>query len=143
MKRSQLTKILIEGDAQLLKELSSQIEQAFEVKIVKVPERSLVMTKARDSVSHQPFYFGEVLVTECTVSVNDTYGFGVLMGEEAERAYQLAVVDCAINAKLTILTEWNKALMEEEEKIRNRHLQEMALVMKTKVNFDTKEEYNG
>lgn len=143
MKRSQLTRILVEGDPKLLQDLSNQVEQQYEVNVVKSPEKSLVMMKSRDAVSQKPFYIGEVLVTECTVSIGDVYGFGILMGEDAERAYQLAVVDSAINAKLSICDQWNSLLMEEEEKMKQRNRKEMAQVIRTKVNFDTKEDYNA
>ncbi|MDF2958770.1 MAG: phnG [Paenibacillus sp.] len=143
MKLSRITRILIEGDRRLLERLSGQVEQAYSVQIVKQPERSLVMSKARDSVSGQPFYMGEILVTECTVAIRDTYGFGVLMGEDADRAYQLAVVDAALHAKLPVTDHWAALLLEEEQNVLSRHQMEHAQAMKTKVNFDTMEEYNA
>ncbi|RCW51723.1 phosphonate C-P lyase system protein PhnG [Paenibacillus prosopidis] len=143
MKKSQITRALIEGDGILLRRLCEQIEESYEVSILKAPEKSLVMTKANDSVSQQPFYMGEVLVTECTISINSVYGFGVLMGEEAERAYQLAVVDGAFQAKLPETEAWYTELLMEEQKVDEKHRREYSRAMKSKVNFDTMEEYNA
>jgi alpha-D-ribose 1-methylphosphonate 5-triphosphate synthase subunit PhnG len=143
MKRSQITRALIEGDGTLLDRLCEQIEQSYTITVIKPPEKSLVMTKANDSVSQQPFYLGEVLVTECTISIDGIYGFGVLMGEEAERAYQLAVVDGAFQAKLPETEGWYAELLLKEQSITAAHRLEYSQAMKTKVNFDTMEEYNA
>lgn len=143
MKKWQIARILIEGDRSLLQRLCEQIERKYSMETVKPPERSLVMTKANDSVSQKPFYLGEVLVTECTVSIQGVYGFGVLMGEDAERAYQLAVVDAAFQAKLPEIGAWEPELLAEEERIAVRQRTVYSQSAKTKVNFDTMEEYNA
>ncbi len=143
MKKSQISRILIEGNPDLLQRLCEQIEQRYEVTEVKPPEKSLVMTKAKDSVSGQPFYLGEVLVTECTISIDGVYGFGALMGEHPEKAYQLAVVDAAFHAKLPETESWYVELQAEVEQITARHRLEYSQAMRTKVNFDTMEEYNA
>jgi alpha-D-ribose 1-methylphosphonate 5-triphosphate synthase subunit PhnG len=49
--------------------------------------------------------------------VGSVYGFGAIMGEELDRAYHLAIVDCAYNAKLPETLEWEKLLVEEELQI--------------------------
>lgn len=143
MKKWQIARILIEGDRSLLQRLCEQIERKYSMETVKPPERSLVMTKANDSVSQKPFYLGEVLVTECTVSIQGVYGFGVLMGEDAERAYQLAVVDAAFQAKLPETGAWEPELLAEEKRIAVRQRTVYSQSAKTKVNFDTMEEYNA
>jgi alpha-D-ribose 1-methylphosphonate 5-triphosphate synthase subunit PhnG len=143
MKKSQVSRILIEGNPDLLQRFCEQIEQGYEIIELKPPAKSLVMTKANDSVSQKPFYLGEVLVTECTISIDGVYGFGVLMGEYAERAYQLAVVDGAFHARLPETQFWYAELLEEEKQIMARHRLEYSLAMRTKVNFDTMEEYNA
>ncbi|WP_127578976.1 phosphonate C-P lyase system protein PhnG [Paenibacillus koleovorans] len=143
MKKWQISRILIEGDRALLERLCRQIEERYEVEEVRPPEKSLVMTKANDSVSQKPFYLGEVLVTECTISIGGVYGFGVLMGEEPERAYQLAVVDGAFQAKLPESEAWYAELLAEEQRIAAVHRRVYTQSLNTKVNFDTMEEYNA
>ncbi|WP_199616337.1 phosphonate C-P lyase system protein PhnG [Paenibacillus alkalitolerans] len=143
MNRSQITRVLIEGDRELLRKLCGEIESRYPVSIVRAPEKSLVMSKARDSVSQQPFFIGEVLITECTVAVEGTHGFGALIGEDAEKAYELAVVDAAMNAKLPATEGWISELLQEEERIAARLRKKQSMVMRTKVNFDTMEESYG
>jgi alpha-D-ribose 1-methylphosphonate 5-triphosphate synthase subunit PhnG len=143
MKKSRLTRILVEGNPDLLLALAEQIENKYELSIVRQPEKSLVMNKVRDSVSGQPFYMGEVLITECTVSIMDVFGFGAIMGEQPYRAYQLALVDAAWNAKLQETVKWTPLLEAEEQKMEQKHRQEHSRVMRTKVNFNTMEEYHA
>ncbi|MBD8067906.1 phosphonate C-P lyase system protein PhnG [Bacillus sp. PS06] len=142
MKKSRLTKILVEGDPALLKKLSTQVEGRSHVQLERPASCGLVMIKARDSVSMQPFYMGEVLLSECTVAINDSFGIGVIMGEALEKAYQLAVIDAAFNAQLDITSSWKFELEEEERNIYNKQLMESKIVSQSQVHFDTMEDYN-
>ncbi|USK29974.1 phosphonate C-P lyase system protein PhnG [Bacillus sp. CMF21] len=142
MKKSRLSKILIEGNPNLLKKFSAQVEETHTVKVNRSPSTGLVMMKTRDSVSRQPFYMGEVLITDCTVEVNGSQGLGVLIGEEPDRAYSLAVVDAAFNAKLPIAGLWLHELEEEERNIAKLKQKEMSKLARSQVSFDTMEDYN-
>ncbi|MFC0331791.1 phosphonate C-P lyase system protein PhnG [Paenibacillus sepulcri] len=140
MKKSQITRILIEGSAQLPEKLAKSVEERYAVAVVKTPENSLVLAKARDSVSQEPFYLTEVLVTECTVSIEGTFGYGILMGDRPELAYYLAIVDAAFNRQLPETEGWEALLLEEERALLDRRLREQELAMATKVQFETMEE---
>ncbi|MBP3952694.1 phosphonate C-P lyase system protein PhnG [Bacillus suaedae] len=141
MKKKRLTKILVEGRPEFLQKLANQIEDKHSPKIEREPETGLVMVKARDSVSMQPFYMGELLVTECTVSISGVLGFGMIKGEELERAYQLAVVDAGFNANIPEVAYWLDELELEEGLIVQRHKKEEAMVAQSRVHFDTMEDY--
>jgi alpha-D-ribose 1-methylphosphonate 5-triphosphate synthase subunit PhnG len=143
IKKSWITRILVESDSTLLDQLYYSIEEHYKINVVRNPEKSLVMNQARDSVSGQPFYVGEILITECTVSIMDIFGFGAIMGEEAEKAYKLAVIDCALRAKLPETNEWQSKLQAEELIIMHKRQREHDKTMLTKVNFNTMEEYNA
>lgn len=136
MEPSQRTKILVEGDSKLLSQLAEQIIERYPVKIVQKAKKSLAMTKARDSVALQPFYIGEVLLTECIVSIGEVYGFGAVMGDKRQQAYELSVVDAAYRACLPESEAWRALLEKEEERIESRHQEELSLSMRTKVNFN-------
>lgn len=139
MDRARWSKILNQGDTALLEAFASEIEAAYRVELVKKPARSLVMTRARDSVKQQPFYLAEVLVTECTVAVEGVYGFGILMGDRARKAYQLAVVDAAISSRLPSVPSWFLRLAAEERNIEARRQAEQQRMLRTKVSFETME----
>lgn len=135
MKLPQRTKILVEGDHKLLPGFAGQIRKNYVVHTERGAKKSLAMTKARDSVSFQPFYIGEVLMTECTVSIHDIFGFGAIMGEDYDRAYELAIVDAAFRAGLPETKDWIPLLEKEEKRIEIKHQEELALVLRTKVDF--------
>lgn len=142
MKKARLTKILVEGNRDLLKKMAQQVEKRVEVKVEQPPRKGLVMLKARDSISMQPFYLGEGLVTECSVSIQGKFGFGAIMGEDPERSYQIAVVDAAFNARLPLVDSWIPELEREERSIRQRHFREHVMAEHSRVQFDTMEDYN-
>ncbi|KKI91077.1 hypothetical protein WQ54_16865 [Bacillus sp. SA1-12] len=143
MKKSRLTKILVEGRPEFLAKWSGVIEEASNVRIDRAPSTGLVMLKTRDSVSKQPFYMGEVLVTECSVSVGQHTGIGIVMGEDPVRSYQIAVIDAAMNANLSITNQLLIELELEEESIQQKIREEAVRIAKTKVQFDTMEDYNA
>jgi alpha-D-ribose 1-methylphosphonate 5-triphosphate synthase subunit PhnG len=143
MKKSRLTKILVEGRPEFLTKWAEAIEEITDVNIVRSPSTGLVMLKTRDSVSKQPFYMGEVLVTECTVSIDHQVGIGIIMGEDPKRSYQIAVVDAALNAAIPITSQLLTELDKEEEYIQQRISEEAARIATTKVHFDTMEDYNA
>jgi alpha-D-ribose 1-methylphosphonate 5-triphosphate synthase subunit PhnG len=143
MKKSRLTKILVEGRHEFLTKWTEAIEKMTNVNIVRAPSTGLVMLKTRDSVSKQPFYMGEVLVTECSVSIDHHAGFGIIMGENPQRSYQIAVVDAALNAQLPITSQLLSELEMEERYIQQRINEEAARAATTKVQFDTMEDYNA
>lgn len=142
MKKKRLTRILVEGRSELAESLAGQIESSYSIQIDKHPQKSLVMLKNNDSVSNQPFYVGEVLVTECSVSIENKKGIGVIMGEQPEKAYYLAIIDAALNGRLKETSEWGARLLEEEKAIERRHQKEAVMAARTKVNFDTMEDYD-
>lgn len=141
MKRKELTRTLIEGDPAFLERLARQMEEAHSVEIVRPAEGSLVMLKALDSVSEQPFYLGEVMVTECTVTVNGTRGFGVIVGDQPQRAYQLAVVDACRNANVPEAADWEPLIAAEAARVAQRQNEEFTQLEKSRVQFETMEEH--
>ncbi|MDE5414754.1 phosphonate C-P lyase system protein PhnG [Alkalihalobacterium chitinilyticum] len=142
MKKSRLTKILVEGDEQFLQQLVSEVKEVASIQMERKPSTGLVMVKTRDSVSMQPFFMGEILVTECTVSINGKFGMGVIQGEQPKRSYQIAVIDATFNAKLPIVSKLLPKLENEEQKIRNKHVKEAVINAESRVHFDTMEDYN-
>lgn len=141
MKRSQYTRILVEGERSLLERLAFEVERSAEIRTVRSPETGLVMHKARDAVSGQPFYVGELLVTACTVQIGAATGYGMCLGEDLDKAYRLAVVDAAFHAGHPATAKWVPLLLEEERSIRGRHAKEMEQVRRTRVQFENAEEY--
>jgi len=69
VERARRTKILIEGSAELRRELARRVEGRRSVLVVDEPRGALVMVKARESAKNGLFYLGELLVTEAKVQI--------------------------------------------------------------------------
>lgn len=55
----------------------------------------MVMARAKDTVDGETFNLGEVLVTRCEVALDGEPGWGIVLGDEPERALCAAVLDAA------------------------------------------------
>ncbi len=143
MDKHRLSRLLVEGDRSIAAAWADAIASCHDVAVERPPHKSLVMARARDSVRQQPFYVGEILVTECTVKVDGVIGFGMIMGDEPDMAWRLAVIDAACNAHLPEVEEWLPRLLAEERVIAARQQGEYTKAARTRVNFETVEDYIG
>lgn len=123
----------------MLQRLAASIERKYNLRMLRRPEKSLVMSQAKDSIEQRPFYLGEVLITECTVAIDQVHGFGAVIGDRGDTAYRLAVIDAAYRARVPEVAGWGPLLQEEEERIRLRHREEQSRITRTRVQFDTME----
>ncbi len=142
MEKSRRTRILALGEPTLLAELARTIESEATVEVVSAPRLRVTMAKVMDPATQTPFYLGEVLISECTVNVCGALGFGAIVGESLQRAYELAVVDAAWNAEWSQNDEWQSRLLAEEAGIRCVHEREFAQMAASKVDFATKGEFD-
>ena len=78
-----------------LKALAERCLQASEAEVTSVPRPALVMARVRETVDGEVFNLGEVLVTTCEVLLDGEPGWGMVLGNEPERALCTAVVDAA------------------------------------------------
>lgn len=142
MNRRQRTRILVEDEGDLLISLCHYVENKVSVHIHRQSSNGCVMAKALDAVQRVPFFLGEILISECTVAIDNVLGFGAVLGDDTEKAYRLAVVDAAWN-KGTLPTEyWVTRLKEAEAELVRRHREEFAAVSQTRVRFETGSEYD-
>ena len=136
MNRRKRTKILIDGSRNFTRELVNEIERNYDIHVLATPQQALAMVKLRETAQKSLFYLGEVLVTETKVQVNNTLGIGIIVGDEEEFSYQLAVIDAAYEANLVETEEWTLLLEDEEKRIHENRLLKEASILKTKVNFE-------
>lgn len=116
-----------------------------EVHVNKSSRMGLAMMRGRESVEQQVFNGGEILITECSVTVDGQPGFGMCMGYDANRAEMLALLDAVLHCpgekwqKLKQdlhfwLQEW---AIEQEEAEEHR----FRLIQRTRVNFEMMDEW--
>lgn len=141
MERKVRTRILVEGDRTVLDQLAREIEQMHDVALVKEPTEELAMLRVRESAQRSQFYLGEALMTSCVVRIGDAYGYGMVMGEDHDKAFDLAVVDAAYTLDPVSCENagWNARLAESDEHIQAKQRKRNEALLRTQVDFSTME----
>lgn len=108
-----------------------------EIAVVRGPLTGLVMMSALDSFEAE-FHLGDVLVTEVEVDYAGCRGYGMVIGDDAERAIARASVEAIGASPNRILQErLNRFLHAEAKKLEARKKKEASLIARTRVDFET------
>ena len=78
-----------------IKEFANRCLEGAEAEVKSPPKPALVMARVRETVDGEVFNLGEVLVTSCEVFLDGESGWGMVMGDDPERALCAAVLDAA------------------------------------------------
>lgn len=132
MEKKRLFQILSRAERSDVIRLGQELQQQYSVTIVKKPEKSLTMIRMREPVKKSLFYLGEAIITEAVVTLEDTVGTAVTMGDDFEKTLYMAVIDAAENRGVFA---HNDLLLEWEQAQQRRIAQENAMFQKTKVDF--------
>ena len=132
MDKRRLTKVLVRADKSDVAAMSADIQKIYRPLIVKEPDKTLTMIKLRDPVRRGMFYIGEIIVCEASVEIDGVQGISVLMGDDAEKALDMAIIDAAINKEVF---DGFEKLAELEKKQNQREMQERVMNLNTTVNF--------
>jgi len=131
--------VMCECELAPLKELVVSLEQRHTVRMIKEPSICLTMVRAEDSLDRQEFFLGEVLTTECEVSVDGVVGSGICLGEEPVRGYCIAVVDALLQGGAPP-PEVSAFLDQHRRRISDRDTEEFNHVLRTHVDFKLMEQ---
>lgn len=112
------------------------LEEAPEAEAIKGPRPGLVMMRAKESVNDEVFNVGEVLVSECAVASGNVVGWGMCMGENLKRAFNLALIDLAFEASLPITSKIAAALEKEQRDQECESEKLLAAVLRSRVDFE-------
>ena len=134
MDKKRLTKILAKADKTTVSALSADIQKTYCPVIVKEPGKTLTMIKMREPVKQSLFYIGEVIVCEASVEIGGVKGIAVLMGDDAEKTLDMAIIDAAVNKGIFTGTDM---LLELEKQQNDLVMRENAMHLKTMVNFES------
>jgi alpha-D-ribose 1-methylphosphonate 5-triphosphate synthase subunit PhnG len=144
METSIRTKILSGLSVQQLKEWTEPLERKGHIQIMKAPGMGLVMMRAKDSVTCEEFNAGEVLISECTLSLNGRLGYGAVLGRDSEKARALALMDALFHSEGT---EWLEMISDVEQRLREygterdqREKREFRLIKGTVSDFSSLDE---
>lgn len=137
MTKKEISCILSRASREEVAVLAEQVKKDHEIQMVKPPQKTLVMVKARESVKQSLFYLGEVLAAECMVTVDGIRGVSVLAGDDFEKTTDVAVIDGYMNLKkdcgCSEMEEYLKELAEKQSMERGKLNREL---LKSKVNFN-------
>ena len=106
-----------------------------EISLIKGPTVGLIMVSATDPFGTD-FHIGEALVTEATAEYAGVKGYGMIMGEEPERAVAAASIDALARAKSPVMASIEKILAPERKKILEARKHDEILVEATRVKFE-------
>lgn len=139
MRRGERTRVLIDGDPDLRRQLANEVRAAYEVEVLQPPRRGLVMVPLRETARRARFYLGEVLVSEARVRLAGAFGLGLLVGDDAEAALDLATVDAAWSAGVPESRAWHERLRQEARRLSRQRAGEEERLLRTRVAFETME----
>jgi alpha-D-ribose 1-methylphosphonate 5-triphosphate synthase subunit PhnG len=140
MMHDSLTMVLGRTEAARLREIVEQIAAISRIQLLKPAGTSLLMMGVRESVQLTPFYLGEVLISQCVVTVDGITGYGFAMGEDLERAYQLGVLAAALRGRHELADKVEALIVEQTARLQQEECREYAAVLQTKVRFEPVEE---
>ena len=132
--KRRMTKILANADSSAVAELSADIRKTYKPVIVREPGKTLVMIKMREPVKQSLFYIGEVIACEAVVEIDGVKGAAVVMGDDAGKTLDMAIIDAAVNKG--VFTGIETLLALEKEQLEQVEL-ENAMHLKTMVSFES------
>lgn len=138
MTKRDITAILAAASQTEAVEIAAAIKVNCEIQMMKPPQKTLVMVKARESVKKSLFYLGEVLASECMVLVDGMKGAAVLAGDDFDKVTAAAVIDGFLN--LPDRQEEQQQVLEQIQRLGRQQAAERAelngALRKSKVNFN-------
>lgn len=128
--------LLMKADKKAIRKIMNLIEKE-KVTILKPPSTALIMATAIDPFDTN-FCLGEVLVTEAQVEWSGNRGFGMIIGDEPEKALALAFINSVESSDDEKTKKSIKNIITSIERvISKREKLEEAIILSTKVNFET------
>lgn len=136
MNRRERSAILAAASREEVDAVAQGIKDICKIQILKQPQKTLVMVKVRESVRRSLFYLGEVLATECMVTVDGTRGASVMAGDDFEKCVSAAIIDGFLNGEgknTEGVLEQIRQLDMKQQKLREKSNRQLR---KSKVNFN-------
>ncbi len=113
-----------------------QVLEGHEVRIIKPPESVLVMMQTKDAFG-VPFCMGEVLVTSAEVAYGEWKGYGLIMGDEPEKAVLMAAIEAVFQGRdRRLRNRLKRWIAAQQRKVKAQEDKEAALLAATRVDFE-------
>jgi len=120
----------------VLKGLAEEaLEKALEVTVEIPPAAVLLMARVRETVNGDRFNLGEVLMTRCELTLDGEPGWGMVAGDDPERAVCAAILDAA-SRKEDLFAGLEGELALQLAFVREARRERWARVQPTRVEFE-------
>lgn len=123
---------LTDIELQSLVDLMGDVEFA----VTSAPTIGMIMSRVHEDAHGEVFNLGEVLVTECQVSVADEEGWAMLLGHREHGARMAALLDAAVTARPELAESVDSTLENLMEQQRQASAARLAGLAATRVQFD-------
>ena len=138
LSKKELFKVLGNATSEVVADLAKRYVVLADYAIIRQPEKQLMMLPMREPAKERNFYIGEVLVCEAMVEKDGIRGYGLTMGDDFEKTFHIALLDCLSNQP-----EWPLELHEELliiiKKQRDEQEFQNGRIALSMVNFETME----
>jgi hypothetical protein len=101
------------------------------------PRYVLVQLRVVDGVAETVFHAGEILATETRLELNGQFGFGMVIGRDADHATALAVLDAALRMPGNPHADLYPRIAELERTLRAACEQRLPLPLPPESRFET------
>jgi alpha-D-ribose 1-methylphosphonate 5-triphosphate synthase subunit PhnG len=108
-----------------------------ELQLITPPTIGMVMARAIEGARGETFNVGEVLVTECLVSIGDSEGWSMLTGSRPSGALAAATIDAAVVAGTRHVDRIDAEITRITQEIEAAQTAERKRLHATRVQFDT------
>lgn len=140
--KARLLNVIGAAESDRIEALLDDLWETGRFQIRRAPRTGLIMAGVRDSFD-TPFYLGEVLVSEAEVACDGQPGYGLLCGDEPERALLLAAVEAAAVQGHTALLKGVRRFIDNlEATALEQSEQQSRLTAATRVRFASMKKEN-
>ncbi|MDR1909417.1 MAG: phosphonate C-P lyase system protein PhnG [Spirochaetaceae bacterium] len=140
MDKISLSRITAFADSRRLEALAGLAAEGEEVRILKEPEKTMVLLRVREPVRGEDFYLGEMLAVHCTVELGGVRGAAVIMGDDLAGVRAAAVIDALHSGGFPGFALIEGELLRLGEEREEGRARQAALVRGTQVIFQALED---
>ena len=122
------------ADTDRLHELAERCLGDRRIELTSPPEAALIMAQVREPVDGEVFNLGEILVMRCEIRLEETPGWGTVLGDDPERSLCAAILDAASRSEIS--AEIEEELSSLLASIRESRRERWRKVQPTRAEFE-------
>lgn len=137
MDKKTFSKILGKSPADFVRALAKPVTEAYPVRVIRPPMKTMVMIRMQETVAKTNFYLGEMLACEAMVEVAGQKGFALIAGDDMDKVLAAAVLDAICKTDLPETKAIRSALEKQRQVLLEAEQQEIRQHASSQVQFNT------